>query len=322
MPTMMQTRAPHLRWLQQLTALCVLCGPITVRADVAEVQSAPSSPVQASDEEAATRFQRGLALFNESEYALALIEFERAYELAPNFRALYNIGLVNIQLGRYASATRALERYLLDGEAAIGGARRREVEGLLGDLKLRTATLTLLSRASGIEVAVDGKTLGTTPFPDPLLIDAGEHTLRATAAGFAPRNYTLTLAGQDQKTIQVALDPLPRHGPVFASKPERRLFWPGFVAAGALGAGAVAASIIMFDARSDLDTLKGNPGSEDGARQNAADRANVAAISADVFAGLAVVTGGVSLYLSLRKERPRRTDVSFSPRSAHATFRF
>lgn len=319
---MMQTRAPHLRWLQLLIALCVLSGPIAARADVPEGQTEPPSSPQTRDEEAATRFQRGLSLFNESEYGLALIEFERAYELAPNFRALYNIGLVNIQLGRYASATRALERYLHDGEAAVGSARRREVEGLLNDLKLRTATLTLLSRASGIEVAVDGKTLGTTPFPEPLLIDAGEHTLRASAVGFASRNYTLTLAGQDQKTIQVALDALPRHEPVGASKPERRLFWPGFVAAGALGAGAVAASIIMFEARSDLDTLKGNPGSEDGARQDAADRANVAAISADVFAGLAVVAGGVSLYLSLRKERPSRTDVAFSPRGAHATFRF
>jgi len=71
---------------------------------------APLRPVAGAQagEEASTRFKRGLQLFDEGDYALALVEFERAYQLAPNYRALYNIGLVNVQLGRYAEATRTV----------------------------------------------------------------------------------------------------------------------------------------------------------------------------------------------------------------------
>ena len=96
-------------------------------SSAASSSSAPSSaappPVDAATAagpspevvtEAKSRFDRGLELYNEGEYPLALIEFTRAYELVPNYRVLYNIGQVGIQLGQYANARRALEEALQD----------------------------------------------------------------------------------------------------------------------------------------------------------------------------------------------------------------
>ncbi len=315
-----------------ILCLCLLSCLLSTRISYAQDAKSNEPTVHSrqsstAEKEAAERFRRGLSLFNESEYALALIELERAYQLAPNFRALYNIGLVNIQLGRYANATHSLERYLQDGTAEVAKARREEVQGLLNDLKLRTATLTLLSKGVGIEVVFDGKVLGATPFREPLLIDAGEHTLRASAIGFAPKTYTFSLAGQDEETIHVVLDPLPRTEPLRIATPTRTVFWPGFVAAGVLSAGAVASGIIMLDARSDLESLKDKPGSGGQARSDTAQRANVAAMSTDVLTGLALVTTGVSVYLSLRKvrsqrERDRSPDIAISPRGMGATVHF
>jgi len=54
--------------------------------------------------EAGKHFQRGVTLYNETDYRAALVEFRRAYDLAPNAAVLYNIGETEYQLRDYASA--------------------------------------------------------------------------------------------------------------------------------------------------------------------------------------------------------------------------
>src|SRR6187549_4072881 len=74
--------------------------------------ASPSAPVSAEVlKEAGERYARGLALYGDGEFLLALVEFERAYQLSNNYKVLYNIGQVRIQLGRYAKAKEALEDY-------------------------------------------------------------------------------------------------------------------------------------------------------------------------------------------------------------------
>ncbi|MBV9946426.1 MAG: tetratricopeptide repeat protein, partial [Myxococcales bacterium] len=54
---------------------------------------ATSAAAAQASEDASVHFKRGLQLFDEGDYTLALVEFNRAYQLAPNYRALYNIAL-------------------------------------------------------------------------------------------------------------------------------------------------------------------------------------------------------------------------------------
>jgi hypothetical protein len=277
----------------------------------------PSAPSTAppADGEAATRFKRGLQLFDEGDYTLALVEFERAYQLAPNYRALYNIALVNMQLGRYADATRTFEQYLHDGGDAIPPERRTQVSNTLNELKVRTATVDISINVPNAEVALDGKPIESTRLHGPTLIDAGEHTLRATAPGYQAAFKTVTLAGADKVAVKLQLVPVPptREAP---QEKGRTLFWPGFVVTGAFAAGAIVSGAIMLDARSRLSTLQNTAGSSASARSNDANQVNSAAIVADVFTGLAVVTGGVSLYLSLRVDHsPKSPTLAISPTS-------
>jgi hypothetical protein len=275
----------------------------------------PSAPSTAppADGEAATRFKRGLQLFDEGDYTLALVEFERAYQLAPNYRALYNIALVNMQLGRYADATRTFEQYLHDGGDAIAPERRTQVANTLNELKVRTATVDISINVPNAEVALDGKPIEASRLHGPTLIDAGEHTLRATAPGYQPAFKTMTLAGADKVAVKLQLVPVPptREAP---QEKGRTLFWPGFVATGALAAGAIVSGAIMLDARSRLSTLQNTPGSSASARSNDANTVNNTALAADILTGLAVVAGGVSLGLSLRVDHsPKSPSVAISP---------
>jgi Tfp pilus assembly protein PilF len=306
----------HVRLASALTALALVVGAADARADSPVARGAaqalpPSSGVAVAqaDEEASTRFKRGLQLFDEGDYALAIVEFERAYQLAPNYRALYNIGLVNVQLARYADATRIFEQYLRDGGADVPPARKAEVVKTLAELKLRTSTVDVSVNAAGAEVSLDGKPLDAGSFHAPTLIDAGEHTFRATASGFQPGYRTITLAGGDVASVRlqlVAIEPLRVDVP---REPARSVFVPGFIATGVFAAGAIVSGSIMLAARSRLNSEQNTVGSSQAQRSSSASEVNTAAAVADVCTGLALVSGGVSLYLSLRLDRSARPSV-------------
>ncbi len=287
----------------------------TAPASPAGPTAAAAAPAPAAGEEASVRFKRGLQLFEEGDYTLALVEFERAYQLAPNYRALYNISLVNVQLARYADATRTFEQYLHDGGDAIPESRRAEVEKTLRELKVRTATVDLATNVPLAEVTLDGKPIDASRLRGPMLIDAGEHTLRATASGYQAAYKTITVAGADHIAVRLQLVAIPLQGRSEAPQERgRTLFWPGFVATGALAAGAIVSGAIMLDARSRLNTLQNTPGSSAADRSNDAKTTNNAALAADILTGLAVATGAVSLYLSLRVDHTLRpATVAISP---------
>jgi hypothetical protein len=307
-----------------LSALVLLLGAEGARADTPKAGE-PTRPAAAAPaandkagEEASNHFKRGLQLFDDGDYTLALVEFERAYQLAPNYRALYNIALVDMQLGRYADAMRTLEVYLRDGGDAIAPARRTEVTKKLAELKFRTATVDISTNVPNAEVSLDGKGIDPARLRGPLLIDAGEHMVRASAPGFHGKDRTVTLAGGDRASVRfdlLAIAPTPLATSETTPR-GRSPFWPGFVATGVFAAGAVVSGVVMLDARSHLNTLQGTAGSDAGQRETAATRANTAALVADIFSGLAVVAGGVSLYLSFGPDHSAKTPkLAVSPRN-------
>jgi tetratricopeptide (TPR) repeat protein len=304
-----------------------MAAPVDAPASpVPPASTPPAAPAPASDaqEEASVHFKRGLQLFDEGDYTLALVEFERAYQLAPNYRALYNIALVDVQLGRYADAARTFTQYVHDGGSAIAPARLAEVNKTLGELKLRTATIEIALNVPTAEVTLDGKPLDPTLIKSPTVIDAGEHTLRATASGYQPALKTVTLAGGDRAGIRLELVSLTLPANVVAEAPQEhhRLFLPGFVATGALAAGSVVSGIVMANARSNLTTLQDEQSSQN-ERQLWANRVNSAALAADIFAGAAIVAGGVSIYLSLRPDHSQKSAVlTVSPRGVGLTQSF
>ena len=265
-----------------------------------------AAPTEAAGEDASVRFRRGLQLFEEGDYTLALVEFERAYQLAPNYKALYNIALVNVQLGRYADAMRTFEQYVHDGGDAVPADRKAQVANTINELKLRTATVEISVNAPGAEITLDNKPIEATRLQAPLLIDAGEHTLRATANGFQPAFRTVTLAGADHVSVRLDLIPVP-HGPESHEERGRTVFWPGFVGTGVLAVGAIVSGAVMLDARSRLLNLQNTAGSTQSQRTSAANEQNMAALIADICTGAAIVAGGVSIGLSLRVDHSPKT---------------
>src|SRR6185295_9813157 len=94
-----------------------------------------------SRQEADKHFEHGVSLYMEADYRAALVEFLRAYELAPNGVVLFNIGETQYQLRDYAAALATFERYLV--ESPQGDSHRQLVDANVKELRTRVGRLTI-----------------------------------------------------------------------------------------------------------------------------------------------------------------------------------
>jgi tetratricopeptide (TPR) repeat protein len=284
-------------------------------APPAPADTAPSTAAEAQPgavdpmEEARLRYERGLSLFSSAEYVLALVEFERAYQLSPNYRVLYNIGQVRIQLARYARALEALTQYLKQGGDAIDPERRAAVEKDLQMLSERTAKLGVTCNEPGANITLDGIVIGVTPLSEPIIVDAGEHNVGIRKVGFYDRFQAVTLAGRDTLTVDLDLVKLKHDGPSvvverrterqIVERPGRPLMWAGWAATGTLGIGAGVAGYFGIQKAQELESKRTQYPLKQDEMQRTKRSAQTLFLAADLMGASAVVMGGISVYLTL-----------------------
>ncbi len=239
-----------------LAPLCVasalFAAPRTARAET------PPSPVA----QARTHFERAVALYEEDDYRAALIEFNRAYSLAPSFQVLFNIGQSHYQLRDYANALESLERYLAEGGDKVPRDRRSQVDGELDELRGRVARLAVTANVDGAELLLDDAPLGRSPLPESAkstLVSAGRHTVRAQKNGYATDVKTVDIAGGDEAHVAFELVVTPRAVSLSrplemrpSSSPSRA---PAIAALAIGGAGVVVGTLFGVLAMHDKSAL-------------------------------------------------------------------
>ena len=102
-----------------------------------------AQPTKDQIAEARAHYKKGLDLYEEGDFDAALIEFQRAYDTAPAYKILYNIGLVQRQLKDYAGSLRSFKKYLEDGGKRIDAKRQTDVEKDIEKLSGRVAQVKL-----------------------------------------------------------------------------------------------------------------------------------------------------------------------------------
>jgi tetratricopeptide (TPR) repeat protein len=311
-----------------ILCLGLFITPLTARAQSAPEAAAPSTraaPDANAKKEAARRFEHAIKLYEDGDYVLALAEFERVHELVPDYRVLYNIGQVSMQLGRYARALRTLREYVSRGGQELPADRRSAAMTDLAWLEARTATIKLNVQPEGTEVSIDGALVGKAPLAEPLVVDVGERRVQARATGYVTVGQTLTLTGGDWRQITLTLEPEPtvaqatpeppRQPPSRAQRdttlPAQKKsgwLWVGWGTTGALAASSAVSAVLGASAASDLDDLRGSRATR-AELDDATDRAEARLLAADILGAAAVVTGAVTLYFQLSgpssSERPR-----------------
>jgi len=264
---------PLLLGAMAVTTLAGSLSPGRAWAQPAAASPAAPSPAAAATDDAVSRakehFFRGVSFYKSGSLDAALAEFEKAYEIRPDYRLLYNIGQVHAERHDDCAALKALTAYLAEGGAEIPPERKAAVEEALAAHRGRVASVVVTSDSDRGDVLVDGVVADTLPLKGPVNVNAGirEISLRLNGRTSLPRR--LTLAGGDKVEVNLSLDrPLlpvalepgaePRSNES-ASVPRRA--WAAFAAAGLFAGGAVTLGILAHRAKTDFDRdLNAYPG--------------------------------------------------------------
>jgi len=270
---------------------------------------APKADASDPVERARVHYERGLQLFNEENYDAALFEFERAYELAPSYKILYNMGRIQRQQHNYAAAMRSYARYLQEGAAAVPADRKAEVEGEIAILKPRIALLTVKVNVDGADVyaddipvctaTIESSCVGKSPLVAPILVNGGRHKITATKKGYAPASTLVSVVGSD--TLDVKLDLVSYDRP--PEKKSNPWVVPTIIGWSVTGLAIVAGSVtgvLANNARSDQRDAVARFGATRDELDAAKSKTNDLGTATDaIFIG-AGVAAVLSTYLTIR----------------------
>jgi hypothetical protein len=296
--------------------------------DAARSARAQGGATDEHAQEARTRYERGMQLYNEGAHEGALVELERAYQLSPTYKLLYNIALIRLQLNDYAQAIKAFQEYLAEGGAEISSVRRSEVERHLAQLKTKVGKVEVSSRTRGADVLVDDVVVGRVPLPDVLVLNPGRRRITIARGGLTSTTV-VNVAGQDFVKLELNIE-APKAQAVAPGPPATNRT-PAYVAwgiTGALAAGTAVAGVFALRAMSALDDEQARVPTTRARLDEAESRMTMRAAVTDILAGATAIAGGVALYLTFSKpsaEGPRgerETRVGVGPSGLQLVHRF
>jgi len=215
-----ESRSRAVRGLRSLAALLLVGLSLGIGSARGEAQT---DELTEARRKAATHFDQGVALFEEGASRAALIEFQRAYDLVPDYRLLYNIGHAQMEVHDYLRATQSYERYLHEGGAAITPERRAEVEAILRSLAGRVGRLAIQVDEPGAEVFVDDQRAGVSPLAATVPVSVGRHRVYARTSRGAVGEQILDVAGGELVEVELSLTasaPLAAEPPLRLRPPE------------------------------------------------------------------------------------------------------
>jgi hypothetical protein len=290
--------------------LSILAHPLAARAET----PAPAAAETPDTEDARSHFSDGLKLYKDGDFDAALVQFERAYAIKPNYKVLYNIAQTYFQLREYVEARDDMARYLKEGGSAIDPERQAAASKDLADLEKRVARVTLTVNVAGATVLVDGKKVGTTPLSDPISVSEGQRTISVEAPNRGARQRLIRVAGGEQQALTLDFEDTPRTVIVkqtSAPPPVKQSglgagFWSTAIGAIALGAGAgVTGYFALKDSNDNKDQRK-QFGVSASTISDSNDHAKTLALTSDILTGAAVVCAGVAVVILITS--PHHTD--------------
>lgn len=291
----------------KVARLLVVLGMVFFCRSPVVAQDANAQPNPEARAEASAHFRRGVELFQEQAHRAALVEFQRAYEIAPDYRLQYNIGQTKLLLQDYLGAAQSYDAYLTGGGAAIPPDRRTQVEAALAAMQERVGRLSIAVNRDGAEVFVDDQRVGHSPLPHAMLVNVGRHRVSARAPDGATEAQFVDVAGGDLAEASLTLAmPVVAAAPVVSNTPvestlstKRKAAIATWSVGAALLIGGAVTGGLTIKSDKDLDALLDTPGVDQ--RQVSDERTSLdtLALTTDVLlgAGVAAVAVGTLLWL-------------------------
>lgn len=302
---------------------CVLGLALAVLASPARVHAQQKDDIG----DARAHYKKGLDLYEDHAFDAALIEFQRAYDMAPSYKILYNLALVHLQLNDWAGAARSFKGYLDEGGKKIDQKRRAEVEREMKKLEGRVGNVEVVANVEAAEVLVDDQEVAETPLDGPLSVNSGKRRITVSKNGYIPVTRVITIAGGETKKVEFELrtgtapptpatpsekpepPPTVTSTPAEAEKPGRTVPWLWWGVAGGLAVGTGVMGVLTLSSQKSLDDKKDKPSNKDDL-DSAASRTRTFAIVTDVLLVGTVATAGIAAYLTFKPQKEPQSEVS------------
>lgn len=270
----------------------------------------------------------GETKFKAGDYAGALVDFQAADSVKSTPQAARYIGLCHDNLGHFADAVTAYERFLANVPAKMA-TQGDEIRARVAAIKLLPGKVHVASDPAGAAVAVDGK-LQPSVTPADVEVPPGHHTLHLTASGHDPadKDVDVTFASRQDVTVTlpasapppppvVAVVPAPIAPPADAPPPPpstQHSTVPAWITGGLAVAAAGVGTVFGILALNDKSKFDSGP------TESLADDGENKALIADMAFGVAVTLGVTSavLFLSHDDSPPPAAAASATPRAKRA----
>jgi hypothetical protein len=154
-------------------------------------------------------FDEALTLSDQGRWTEACPKFRESFAAAPGVGALLNVASCSAREGKPVAAAREYRQAIELNIATTDPERKRAVDAqarqALKALETRLGKITLRLSPPGIaaRVSVDGAQ--TVPMSGPIEVEAGSHSVRVEADGFAPSDTTISVTSGQDAAVDVAL---------------------------------------------------------------------------------------------------------------------
>ncbi len=192
-------------------AILISTGALTTPA----VSWAQGATDEATTSMARARFKEGVGYYDKGQFELARVSFLQAYALKKHPAILLNLAWSCVKSGHALEGARYFKQFLTDAKD-ITDKQRADANDGLSQAHAKLGQIDVAG-APGLDVSIDGDHVGTTPLPEPALVDIGAHSVHVRAPDGTVDMQSITVLGGEKQTahfhIAAALPPPPAPPP-------------------------------------------------------------------------------------------------------------
>ena len=166
--------------------------------------------------EAEARFYEGTALYQKGKYDEARLKFAQAYAVLKKSSVLFNLAKTEALTGHRVEAANHFREYV---KYAATGTDKAEAEKELAELYKLLARVEV-EAPEGAAIFVDGAQLGLAPIKDPVVLNAGKHTVSAQFGEAKQEKPVDGLAGSLGRVVFTFEKPAPAPAPTPTPAPN------------------------------------------------------------------------------------------------------
>jgi tetratricopeptide (TPR) repeat protein len=180
------------------------------------------TPAWAQPDPYKQHMENGVKLFQDKNYAAALLEFEAAYAQKPKASPLLNVALAHKAMFAYPKAIAALEKALNAHGDSMDPADKKAAEEAIAEMRALLAHLAVTVTPAHATVSIDGEDLPAGAASRPIAVGPGTHRVAARAEGFASAEKSISVvSGEKDKSVRIDL--APDKGYVYARAGDPRM---------------------------------------------------------------------------------------------------